>query len=732
MKNDLYPGVTHIRFGDPEPLTPVRLRLREPAEEALQSWACSVSSPLLVQKMRGRHAPRGYTVEIPLAEDEHLYGLGLQSGSFEQRGKKKTLRVNSDPTADLGDSHAPVPFYVSTAGYGILVDTARYATFYMGCLHDKSEPREGCESGSGEGCESGSGEGCESGSGEGCESGSGEGFVSGSKEAHQQSMAAKLYESRFETSPGTVTVEVPIAQGVDVYVFWGEDLREAVQRYNLFSGGGCLPPLWGLAPWYRVRSDFSQQEVLDMADALRADGMPFEVLGLEPGWQSHSYPCSFVWSEKFPDPAQMTRHLLEQHYRVNLWEHVFTHSASPVHAELFPLSGNYTAFNGIVPDLSLPQARRSLAQQHGAAHVDAGVSGYKLDECDNSDFIGRSWSFPECSRFPSGLDGEQMHSLLGVFYQSTIESIFRMRDQRTYGSVRSSQALAAPHPFVLYSDLYGHKEFIRALANSGFSGLLWTPEVRDADSAEDLIRRLQTVAFSPQALVNAWYIKNPPWKQWQTESNNNDHLADDWQEVEAICRDILRLRMRLLPYLYAAFGRYQAEGLPPFRALVMDYPNDVQTFGLDDQYLMGDFLLVAPMVAGQESRLVYLPEGRWHDFWTGAVLEGKQTLSVQSPLEQIPLFVKSGAVLPLAAPNAWTGSEEAHSLIVRVYGDGSLPITLVEDDGQTLAYERGAQNRVRLTWSSADQAITVSREGSYVPSRYVVTDWEIVAEAPAE
>jgi len=83
------------------------------------------------------------------------------------------------------------------------------------------------------------------------------------------------------------------------------------------------------------------------------------------------------------------------------------------------------------------------------------VAGYKLDECDNSDFTG-NWSFPEISAFPSGADGEQMHCLFGLRYQDAIQSVFEKRQTRTYGLVRSSGALAAPYPYVLYSDLYDH------------------------------------------------------------------------------------------------------------------------------------------------------------------------------------------------------------------------------------------------------------------------------------
>jgi alpha-D-xyloside xylohydrolase len=207
----------------------------------------------------------------------------------------------------------------------------------------------------------------------------------------------------------------------------------------------------------------------------------------------------------------MTGALAKDHYRLNLWEHAYVHPSSPIHDDLFPVSGDYEVRGGLVPDFLDPKARRIFGD-YDKEHIALGVAGYKLDECDNSDFTG-NWSFPEVSQFPSDADGEQMHSFLGLRYQDTIQTIFERRKTRTYGLVRSSHALAAPHPYALYSDLYDHKEYIRALANSGFSGLLWTPEVRDARSTEHLIRRLQTVILSPLAQVDTWYMKNPPWKQ---------------------------------------------------------------------------------------------------------------------------------------------------------------------------------------------------------------------------
>lgn len=209
-----------------------------------------------------------------------------------------------------------------------------------------------------------------------------------------------------------------------------------------------------------------------------------------------------------------------------------------------------------MPDFLTAEARRIFAAFHEKRHVALGVAGYKLDECDNSDFTG-NWSFPELSHFPSGADGEQMHSLFGLSYLATMHSIFERRSERTWGLVRSSHALAAPLPFALYSDLYDHAEYIRALLNAGFAGLLWCPEVRDAHDNEDLLRRLQTSVFSPLMQVDAWYIRNPPWKQIDRNKNNANELSAEWQETESAGRDLIRLRMRLLPYFYSAFVKYR-------------------------------------------------------------------------------------------------------------------------------------------------------------------------------
>jgi alpha-D-xyloside xylohydrolase len=632
----IHPGVWKATVGIPERFTPVSSRLVPARTEAFAGLPKIDVAPL--PEIRGKRTQRGCVLRLPLRPNEQIYGMGLQLLSFAQRGKKKVVRVNADPKVDTGDSHAPVPFYVTTEGIGILIDTARYATFYFGDARPR--PKDPVNS------------------------------------VDSANPDPNYTHSIQDGDAGQITVEVPRAAGVDVYLFGGPEMLDAVRRYNVFSGGGVTPPEWGLGFWYRMDARATQESALALASEFRDRKIPCDVIGLEPGWQTHAYPCTFAWNRSsFPDPEGFVRSAKEMNFRINLWEHAFTHPASPLFPKIELHSGDFGVWGGLVPDFAGEAARTVFGAYHAKTLIDPGVSGFKLDECDNSDFTG-GWSFPECSAFPSGVDGEQMHNVFGLRYQMAIWDEFRKRNQSTYGLVRSSGALAAPYPFVLYSDLYDHRQYIRALVNSGFSGLLWCPEVRQASSVEDLIRRLQGAVFSPLAQVDCWYMKSPPWKQIDRAKNNAGELLDDWEKLEARCREIIGWRMQLVPYLAAAFQRYATDGTPPFRALILDSPHDKSLYLVDDQYLVGDRMMVAPLFAGEPSRKVVLPKGRWHDFWTGELLEGGNELAVSASTERIPVYIKSGSIVPWADAGLFAGARETRRITARVYGDGSLPFEL--------------------------------------------------------
>ena len=563
-----------ITYGTPEKFTPVVFC------ENFSYTETEITYP--VDQIKFKCNQRGCVLTLPLGSEEQIYGLGLQLKTFNLRGKKLIIRPNADPVAATGDSHAPVPFFVSTAGYGIYVDTARYAEFYFGSskfLREREVPV-------------------------------------GKKEI--ASSTEQLYAAK-NIGDSNISIQIPAARGVDIYVIEGKNITDVVAQYNMLAGGGCSVPEWGLSAIYRCDGRYTQERVLEAAQKLREDEIPVGIIGLEPGWHSRAYSCSYVWDkEMYPEPQKLVDGLRNLDYHVNLWEHAFVHPESPIYKELVPYSGDYEVWNGCVPDFSMEGAREIFASYHKKL-VDMGIDGFKLDECDSSDYTG-SWSFPNLAEFPSGMDGEQYHSLFGTLYMQTI--LKALGDTPTFSDVRNAGALSSSYPFVLYSDLYDHRDFIRGCATAGFGGVLWTPEVRHADTKEEFVRRLQSNVFSVQCLINAWYCDVFPW------------LAHDCkQEV----KELLELREKLKPMLKKAFDKYKETGIPPVRALVSDYSDDAETYNIDDQYIFCDDLIVAPIIAGENSREVYLPAGQWRDYFTKKPVEsGRFTVST----DYIPVYEK--------------------------------------------------------------------------------------------
>ena len=680
-------GIWQIVLGEPEELTPTTYRKFNISEAGLAALPERNMLPEEFQSLEWKQTNRGIAVSLPMETTEDIYGFGLQLKSVNMAGRKRRVRVNSDPPADTGESHAPAPFYISSAGYGLFADTFRYADFFMGTNSEK-------------------------------------GASAGKKEVnqvHEEFSESALYGLKKATEKRRIIIDIPGVQGISLYVFAG-GIKEVVQRYNLFSGGGPLVPMWGLGVWYRTYGGGNQETVLAMAEEFRNEHIPVDVFGLEPGWHSHSYSCTYEWSYLFPEPETMIEKLKAQDYKINLWEHAFVYPAAPIYQDLLPYSGDYEVWNGLVPDFGHDKAVEIFSDYHETMLVDKGIMGFKLDECDNSDYNPSNWSFPEISSFPSGLDGEQMHNGIGLLYQNLLENIYRKKNLRTLSQVRSSGALAAPLPFVLYSDLYNHRDFIRGIVTSGFSGMLWSPEVRSCENGADFLRRVQTVIFSAQALLNCWRIPSPPWKQVDVEKNlKGEYMAEEAYYTEEI-RRLLRLRMSLLPYLYSAFTEYRLYGMPPVRAVVLDYPEDQRAAVLDSQYIFGESMMVCPLTLEDGTgRSVWLPAGTWHNFFTGETFEGGNEYQIHAELEDIPVFVKDGALIPVAKPVDYVNSDTVFRITVKSFGEGEGEFTLYEDDFESLAAEDGAFNRVVIA-RDRDGKISWKRQGN-CPVRY---EWDEV------
>ncbi len=647
------PGIWSAAVGRPDSVHFLQTAGVSPRREALEAMG-DVPCPLEPALIRGEVREGKTLLHFPLEKGERIFGLGLHFKTVEQRGRILRLHMDHYGGTDNGRTHAPVPFYVSSRGYGIWINSARYIDIWVGTAVRKDS-------------------------------------------RHPPEVRDRNTDRQWTARPYSDNVEAVIAaEGAEVYLFGGPGLLDVVRRYNLFQGGGCLPPRWGLGFWHRVPTLYTADQVRGEVEEFARHGFPLSVIGLEPGWQSRSYPCTYEWDRgRFPDPAGLAADLKRRGIYLNLWLNPYISPQSELFQPIEPYTASHTVWAGLVPDYSRKEVQELLGRHFRKHHLDQGVSGYKMDENDGYD----SWLWPDSAEFPSGISAEQMRTLYGVMMQKLATSLFRERNLRTYGLVRATNSGAASFPFVVYNDYYSHPDFITALVNSSFLGVLWTPEVRSSRTAEEWLRRMQSVCFSPLAMLNAWSDGTKPWS---------------FPEVETQVREIAQLRLRLLPYLYNCFADYAFYGTPPVRAMNLDpgfaaaaeevagaVDSSANPYGeairreIKDQFLLGDSLLVAPLFAGQSQRKVILPKGKWYDFYTGRPAGDGEILTVAPGLDRIPVYVRDGGIIPMLEEGLRIPDGKV-PLEIRHYGSKDAVYELYDDDGSSYDYEKGKFSRIRL------------------------------------
>jgi alpha-D-xyloside xylohydrolase len=196
-------------------------------------------------------------------------------------------------------------------------------------------------------------------------------------------------------------------------------------------------------------------------------------------------------------------------------------------------------------------------------------------------------------------------------------------------------------------------------------------------------------------MINAWSSGTKPWS---------------FPEVAGQVKYFALLRMEMMPYWYTAFANYHFKGIPPFRAMnlepgfTMEVKKEKTNTNLEenpyeeaalreikDQYMAGEYLLVAPMFTGETSRKVILPKGRWYDFYTGKFAGNGEVITVTPGLDKIPVFVKDGGIIPMMAPRLHAPKAgEKVDLEIRYYGQNPGKYELYDDDGETFDYQKGA------------------------------------------
>ena len=262
------------------------------------------------------------------------------------------------------------------------------------------------------------------------------------------------------------------------------------------------------------------------------------------------------------------------------------------------------------------------------------------------------------------------------------------------------------------SDWLSLKRQIPAGLNYSLSGLpYWTTDIggfvsgnpEDPAYRELFVRWFQFGTFNPILRVHG------------TRSNDQNELWSYGPEAQKILTSFDSLRYRLLPYIYSLAWKTTREGYTPMRPLVMDFRTDVQAANTADQFMFGPAILVNPVTeAGALARHVYLPNGKWYDFWAGTKVDGPRTIDAAAPLDIMPLYIRAGSILPLGPPLEYTSQAPADPLELRVYRGADGAFTLYEDEGDTYNYEHGAYATIPMSWDEARKTLTIGdRSGRF-------------------
>ena len=517
-----------------------------------------------------------------------------------------------------------------------------------------------------------------------------------------------------------VTVE---QQWVDSWYLFADSVAGVIERYTDLTGRMELPPLWALGFQQSRYSYETAARVREVAAELRNRAIPCDVLHLDIHYM-RGYRV-FTWDpERFGDPTALIGDLREQGFRVVtiVDPGVKVDADYPVYTEgirdgHFVRSGDGSVYVGkvwpgdaVFPDFSRTVTRSFWAAKHREL-FSAGVAGIWNDMNEPADFTGDMHDRPQFTPpsdtwvdndgRPQSLD--RFHNLYGLaMCMATREAFETQRPgERAFVLTRAGYAGIQRYAAVWTGDNHSWWEHLAAsipmLLNLGLSGVPFVGAdaggFQDNASGELYARWMQCAALMPFFRAHS-VIGSANHEPWSFGAR-----------AEAVARAAVELRYSLIPYLYALFTEAARTGLPVMRPLVLHFGSDPRVRNLNDQFMLGPSLMAAPVVQpGVECRSVYLPEGGWCDFHTGEHYQGPMDIAVPAPLERIPLFVRTPAIIPrCTVAQSLDASAVSGSLSLDLYpgpANSVVQFRLQEDDGISTDYRNGTYDLTELTLRS--------------------------------
>lgn len=446
-------------------------------------------------------------------------------------------------------------------------------------------------------------------------------------------------------------------ENLDLFVFFGEP-KDILDEYTDLVGKPGMPPLWSFGTWMSRITYFSEKEGYDVAANIRKNKYPCDVIHFDTGWFDVDWQCDYKFSEnRFQNPQQMLKDLRSQGFNVCLWQlPYFTpknrYFSELIEKDMYVKNGNgELPYEDVVLDFSNPETVKWY-QDKLAGLLNIGVSAIKVDFGEAAPLNGI---------YASGKSGWYEHNLYPVRYDMAVSEITKKLHNENIMWARAAWAGSQRYPLHWGGDAAttntGLLGTLRAGLSFGLSGFsFWSHDMGGfvKSTPEDLYCRWIPFGFLTS---HTRAHGAPPTEPWLYDS----------KRVQDVFRKSAEMKYRLMPYVYAQAKECTEKGLPMLRALFVEFPDDPGAWKVDDEYLFGSQILVAPLLeSGMTGRTVYLPEGKWIDYQTEKVYEGGWH-RIEAGSLPIIMLVRDGSVLPHLKLAQSTAEMDWSKMSLKVY-----------------------------------------------------------------
>lgn len=589
-----------------------------------------------------------YKIEVikRMEGDEAFYGLGDKTGFLNKRGYEYEMwnTDNPDPQVDCFKAlYKSIPFFITlrkNCVYGIFYDNTYRSYFDMGKESDEY-------------------------------------YLFGAEQGN-----------------------------LNYYYIAGDSMKDIIRNYTYLTGRTPLPQIWTLGYQQSRWGYESEEQIREVASKMRENDLPCDVIHFDIDYMD-SFKV-FTWNkEHFNDPKRLIQDLADDGFKVVtiIDPGVKKEEGYPIYEEGVKNQYYATQPNGeiyvnsvwpgksVFPDFGAKDTREWWGDNHQFL-LDIGVRGIWNDMNEPASFEGQ---LPDDVVFHYGeqvANHAKVHNVYGHYMaKATYEGLKRLDKRRPYVITRACYAGSQKYTTAWTGDnhsIWAHlKMAVPQLCNMGLSGLNFIgTDVGGFGSdvtKELLCRWVEVGCFSPL---------------FRNHSANGTRFQEPWQfdqETLEINRKFIKLRYRLIPYYYDLFHVAEQEGLPIIRPLILHYEKDENVSNMNDEFLVGENMLVAPVLdPGQNCKLVYLPEGTWYDYNTKEEVEGGRYMVREAALDTCPVFVKSGTILPNYTEQSYIGQVNQDTLLLDIYpGVGSY--THYQDQGENFNYLDGEYNQYEIT-----------------------------------